>query len=110
MKKAPIGTASSLNRTRRISDADIAARAATDSSTAIPTTDELKQFRRTSLARRIRLQLGLSQPDFAKRFGIPLGTLRDWEQHRAEPDQAARTLLRVIAALPAEVRKVVEAA
>jgi putative transcriptional regulator len=81
-----------------------------DPDTVVPTEKDLKQFRRTSLARRIRLKLGLSQPEFAKRFGIPIGTLRDWEQHRAEPDQAAQTLLRVIEALPGEVRKVIEAA
>jgi putative transcriptional regulator len=86
------------------------ARVATDPDNPARTAEDLQQFRRTSLARRIRLKLGLSQPEFAKRFGIPLGTLRDWEQHRAEPDQAAQTLLRVIEALPGEVRKVIEAA
>jgi putative transcriptional regulator len=39
------------------------------------------------------------------RFQIPLGTLRDWEQGAAEPDQAARTYLRVIARDPEAVRR-----
>jgi len=34
--------------------------------------------------------------DFAVRFHIPIGTLRDWEQGRAEPDQAERAYLKVI--------------
>jgi putative transcriptional regulator len=34
--------------------------------------------------------LGLTQQEFSVRFLIPLGTLRDWEQGAAEPDQAAR--------------------
>jgi putative transcriptional regulator len=34
--------------------------------------------------------LGHNQEDFAARFHIAIGTLRDWEQGRAEPDQAAR--------------------
>ncbi len=110
MKKPPTGTAKTFKRTKRLSDAEISARASTDPDNQVRTADELKQFRRTSPARRIRLKLGLSQPEFAKRFGIPLGTLRDWEQHRAEPDHAAQTLLRVIEALPGEVRKVIEAA
>jgi len=38
----------------------------------------------------------LSQEQFASRFGVPLGTLRDWEQGVSAPDTAARTLLRVI--------------
>ncbi len=38
----------------------------------------------------IRRALGLSEEEFAVRFHIPIGTLRDWEQGRAEPDQAAR--------------------
>lgn len=40
------------------------------------------------------------QEEFAARYCIPLGTLRDWEQRRAEPDKTAPTYLRVIAAEP----------
>jgi putative transcriptional regulator len=62
-----------------------------------PMTDEqLAGLRRVSPAKRIRRKLGLSQDEFAQRFQIPLGTLRDWEQHRREPDQAARAYLIVI--------------
>jgi putative transcriptional regulator len=45
----------------------------------------------------LRRALGLTQEEFAVRFSIPLGTLRDWEQGRAEPDQTARAYLRAIA-------------
>jgi len=45
----------------------------------------------------IRRALGLSQEDFAARYHIPIGTLRDWEQGRSEPDQPARAYLTVIA-------------
>jgi len=34
----------------------------------------------------IRRALHLTQEEFAERYHIPLGTLRDWEQGRAEPD------------------------
>ena len=60
---------------------------------------------RVSLAKRIRWKLGLSQSEFAEAFLIPLGTLRDWEQHRREPDQAARAYLEVIAREPEAVRR-----
>jgi len=36
---------------------------------------------------------------------IPIGTLRDWERGRVEPDQAARAYLTVIAREPEAVRK-----
>jgi putative transcriptional regulator len=55
--------------------------------------------------RAIRTRLGLSQPAFAARFGLPVGTVRDWEQGRATPDQAARVLLRVIDTDPAAVQR-----
>ena len=63
---------------------------------------ELASF--TSVAR----ALGLTQEEFAVRFQIPLGTLRDWEQGAAEPDQAARAYLRVIASAPEVVRKALQ--
>jgi putative transcriptional regulator len=44
----------------------------------------------------IRAKVKLSQAAFAERYGIPIGTLRDWEQDRRQPDQTARVLLAVI--------------
>lgn len=55
--------------------------------------------------RAIRAGLKLTQPAFAARFGLPVGTVRDWEQGRAVPDQAARVLLRVIEREPAMVER-----
>jgi putative transcriptional regulator len=64
------------------------------------TADQLARMRRVSKAKFIRQRMGLSQEQFAERFRIPLGTLRDWEQHRSEPDQAARAYLVVIEQAP----------
>ena len=58
----------------------------------------------------MRRALGLSQEEFAGQFQIPIGTLRDWEQGRVEPDQAARAYLKVIARNPTAVRKALEPA
>jgi putative transcriptional regulator len=58
----------------------------------------------------VRQALGLSQEEFAARFRIPVGTLRDWEQGRVEPDQAARAYLMVIARIPDAVREALDAA
>ena len=57
----------------------------------------------------IRRRLKLSQEEFAARFRIPVGTVRDWEQRRKEPDAAAKAYLRVIALEPAVVRKALAA-
>ncbi len=64
-----------------------------------------KRMRRTPRAKIIRRTLGMSQEEFAARFHIPIGTLRDWEQGRTEPDQAARAYLTVIARAPDAVQK-----
>lgn len=48
----------------------------------------------------IRRALKLTQEEFSVRHHIPLGTLRDWEQGRSEPDQPARAYLKVIAVDP----------
>ena len=57
----------------------------------------------------IRRALKLSQEQFAATFHIPIGTVRDWEQGRYEPDAAARAYLRVIAREPNTVRKALAA-
>lgn len=45
----------------------------------------------------LRERTGLTQKAFADTYGIPAGTLRDWEQNRRQPDAPARALLRLIA-------------
>ena len=60
--------------------------------------------------RKIRKRLGMSQTEFAARFGIAPGTLRDWEQRRKTPDGAARVLLMVIDKEPKAVLRALKAA
>jgi putative transcriptional regulator len=69
------------------------------------TADKWKRMKPVPRAKTLRRALGLSQEEFAARYHIPIGTLRDWEQGRAEPDQAARAYLKVIATVPDVVRK-----
>lgn len=57
----------------------------------------------------IRGRLDLSQTEFAARFGLPVGTVRDWEQGRRMPDKAAQVLLSVIAYDPDAVARAVAA-
>jgi putative transcriptional regulator len=46
--------------------------------------------------KRLRERLGLTQEAFAAAYRIPVGTLRDWEQRRKNPDAPARAYLLVI--------------
>jgi putative transcriptional regulator len=66
---------------------------------------DFKRLQRTPQVKIIRRALGLTQEEFARRFHIPLGTLRDWEQGAATPDQSARAYLTVIARNPDAVRE-----
>ena len=56
--------------------------------------DRMKRVPRVKIIRRA---INLTQEEFAERYHIPLGTLRDWEQGRSEPDQPTRAYLTVIA-------------
>jgi putative transcriptional regulator len=54
---------------------------------------------------KIRKSMGLTREAFAMRFGLRLGTVRDWEQRRRKPDGAARVLLTVIEREPEVVAR-----
>lgn len=51
---------------------------------------DLKRMKRTPRAKIIRRAPGLTQEEFALRCYIPVGTLRDWEHGRTEPDESTR--------------------
>src|SRR5260370_6205060 len=53
--------------------------------------------------RKVRKKMGLSQAQFATKFGFPPATLRNWEQGRSRPDAPTRVLLAVIAKHPEAV-------
>jgi putative transcriptional regulator len=50
--------------------------------------------------RAIRARLKLSQPEFARRYALPLASLRKWEQGVRKPDAATRAYLTLIARNP----------
>jgi putative transcriptional regulator len=98
------------SRLDAMNDADVHAAALRDAD-AQPLTDErLAQMRRVPRTKTLRRALGLTQEEFAARYQIPLGTLRDWEQGRAEPDQPARAYLKAIAGDPAAVQRALDKA
>ncbi|MFD1625518.1 helix-turn-helix domain-containing protein [Azospirillum griseum] len=56
----------------------------------------------------LRERMGLTQREFATRFGFELGNLRNWEQERSPQDTATRLFLHVIARHPEVVDEVVD--
>ena len=60
--------------------------------------------------REVRTRMGLSQAQFATKFGFPPTTLRNWEQGRSRPDAPTRVLLAVIAKHPEAVEDVLRKA
>ena len=94
----------------RRSDAAILAAALSDPDNKPRTPEREKKLRRIPQVRVMRKALGLTQEEFAAHFHIPLGTLRDWEQGKSEPDTCARAYLKVIARNPKAVTDALETA
>jgi putative transcriptional regulator len=99
MKKAK----NDWRRADAMSEDDVHAAALADPDAQPLTPERLAHMKRTPQVKVIRRALGLSQEEFAARFRIPLGTLRDWEQGRKDPDAAARAYLVVIGRNPSAV-------
>lgn len=93
----PLKDKTDWQRLRDMTDDEVYAAALADPDAQPLTEERLAQVRRVPRSKTLRRALGLTQEEFAARFQIPLGTLRDWEQGRAEPDQTARAYLRAIA-------------
>jgi putative transcriptional regulator len=91
-----------------LTEEEINAAALTDPDNPPHTPEREKHLKRVPRVKVMRRALKLTQEEFAARFRIPLGTLRDWEQGKTEPDQAARAYLRVIAHNPKAVLEALE--
>lgn len=57
----------------------------------------------------IRERLGLSQAEFAHRFGFTVDSVQNWEQGHRKPQGPARVLLKVIEKRPDAVMQSLEA-
>ncbi len=94
-----------------VSDAEIDAQIADPDTAPIFTSEELAAARRVVPAfvaddvKAIRHRLGLSQEQFAARFGFSVETIRNYEQGHRRPTGPARVLLRVIANEPDAVTR-----
>ena len=110
MKRSAKRAAIDWTEADALSDEEIHKAALADPDAQPLTRRQLARMKRITPVKRLRVELGLSQAEFAERFQIPVGTLRDWEQHRSEPDQAAKAYLKVIAKDAEFVRRALAAA
>lgn len=103
--RQPLEDKTDWARLRAASDQEVTAAASDDPDAQPWTAERIESAPRSPRARIVRRALGLTQEEFAATYRIPLGTLRDWEQGRCEPDQPAQAYLTVIARDPEGVRR-----
>ncbi len=104
----PISGETDWARLKSMTDDEVTAAALADPD-AQPLSDaDFARMKKVPRIRTIRRALGMTQEEFATRYHIPVGTLRDWEQGRSEPDQPARAYLKVIAADPEGILRSLE--
>jgi putative transcriptional regulator len=116
-KAGPMSDADTMKKTGKhdwsrfdaLTDEEVHGAALADPGAQPLTEERLARMKRMPRARTLRRALGLTQEEFAARYHIPIGTLRDWEQGRSQPDQPARAYLNVIAHDPDGVRRALEA-
>jgi putative transcriptional regulator len=62
--------------------------------------DNSDRFEDAAYARNVRGRTGLTQAAFAAQIGVPVETVRNWEQGKRSPRGPARALLKVIDGAP----------
>ncbi len=95
-------------RPREMTEAELLAAAKSDPDNPPLAKKGVQRLKRVPRVQTLRRALSLTQQEFAARYQIPLGTLRDWEQGRSSPDQPARAYLTVIARDPEHVRRALQ--
>ena len=94
----------------QMTDAERHAAALSDPDAQPASEAQLAKARRVPNVCALRRKLNLTQEEFARTFHLSLGTVRDWEQGRNQPDHAARALLQVIEFNPTLVEQALAAA
>lgn len=69
--------------------------------------DETRGRRATVDVKAVRTAAGKTQGAFAEAYRFPIGTIRDWEQGRRQPDSGSVTLLKMIQADPKAVEQII---
>ena len=99
----PVATGTDWAVVAAMSEEEVHAAALADPD-ALPLADsDFRRMTKLVNVKKLRERLGQTQEAFAATYRIPLGTLRDWEQRRKQPDAPARAYLMVIARDPAAI-------
>jgi len=93
---------------REMTDEEVHAAALSDPDAQPLTKEDFARMKSTPWVKIIRRALDLTQEEFSSLYRIPLGTLRDWEQGRTEPDMAMYAYLKVIATMPEAVQSALQ--
>jgi putative transcriptional regulator len=93
------------SRADAMTDEQIHAAALADPDAQPLTGEQVREMKPVPRVKLLRIRLRLTQEQFAKRYGIPATTLRDWEQGRSEPDQAVKSYIAAIDGDPEGVAK-----
>jgi putative transcriptional regulator len=89
-----------------MTEADIIAAAEADPDNPPWTDEELARGQFARDVQRARRAVRQSQAAFAAALDLPVGTLRNWEQGRFDPDPAARALIKLVSRDPEYALKV----
>jgi putative transcriptional regulator len=95
-------------RLAAMTEEELEANAFADPDNPPMTAEELARMRPVPNPKLIRQRLRLTQEQFAARFHLRVGTVRDWEQGLKEPDSAAKVLLQGIDKNPDAVIQALE--
>jgi putative transcriptional regulator len=106
----PLKDDTDWKRLREMAEDEVQAAALADPDAQPLANADFARMKRVARVRTLRRALHLTQEEFASRYHIPHGSLRDWEEGRCEPDQLARAYLRVIASDPEGVKCALEGA
>jgi putative transcriptional regulator len=99
----PIATATDWASVDALTEKELRRRALSDRDAQPLPTEGTRGMTKIVNVKKLRERLGWTQETFAATYGIPIGTLRDWEQRRKHPDAPARAYLTVIARNPEAV-------
>jgi putative transcriptional regulator len=97
--------ATDWQRLDTMTDEEATAAAAADPDAQPSTPEQLAKMHRVSRVKVLRQRLGMSQPEFARTFHLPIAMLQDWERHRSTPDAPARALLLAIERDPETMKR-----
>lgn len=101
----PVDGGTDWERVDAMTEEELNANAASDPDNPPMTDAQLAEMRPVPNSREIRVKLKLSQTEFAEKFDLSVGTVRDWDRGRRQLDRGTQALLRAIEYAPEMVEE-----